>query len=97
MQSPNGSHDALEALLNRAGHAHGQYETTVLNGVYDTDWHRWYARWAVDNGLNAFVPQPMDADQWSEILFTINADHQQTNRQESWAAYTARQILARYG
>ena len=46
-----GSVDAIEALLAEAEQAHGTYEATVLQGVYDQDWPRWYAGYAVEHGV----------------------------------------------
>jgi len=34
---------ALERLLTEPSAAHGVYEKTELNGVYDEEWSRWYA------------------------------------------------------
>ena len=42
---------ALEALLAETEAAHGAYETTELNGVYDQEWPRWYAAYAVEHGI----------------------------------------------
>ena len=82
----------IEQLLTRTSSAHGEYEKNVLNGVYDTQWHIWYARWAVEHGLNDLVAQPMDAERWSAILYDLNEQHKQTDRHQSWAEYTAQQL-----
>jgi len=81
-------------LLSRAGHAHGEYETKVLNGVYDQDWPIWYARWAVEHGLNAFLAQPIDAERLSKLLYTLNEEHKLTNKRQSWAEFTAERLAA---
>ena len=45
--------EAIIALLGRTEEAHGAYERAELDGVYDEDWPRWYATYAVDNGIGA--------------------------------------------
>ena len=52
----------IEELLKQTSTATGEYETNVLNGVYDQEWAAWYARWAVEHGLNDLVEQPKDAE-----------------------------------
>ena len=47
--------DGLLDLLYRTSSAHGEYETTELNGVYDVAWADWYADWAIRNGLNSLI------------------------------------------
>ena len=54
---------ALEALLAEAEAAHGVYETTELNGVYDQDWPRWYAAYAVDHGIGALLGRDVSVDE----------------------------------
>ena len=46
---------ALEALLAETEAAHGAYETTELNGVYDQEWPRWYAAYAVEHGIGEIL------------------------------------------
>ncbi len=41
----------IESLLIQAEQAHGQYEQTILNGIYDRDWASWYANYAIDQGI----------------------------------------------
>jgi hypothetical protein len=42
----------VESLLIRAEQAHGQYEQTILNGIYDQDWAIWYANYVIDQGID---------------------------------------------
>jgi hypothetical protein len=86
----------IEELLKQTSSAHGEYETHVLNGVYDQEWAKWYARWAVEHGLNDLVKQAIDAEQWGQILRDLNEQHQQTDRQQSWAEFTAQQVATLY-
>jgi hypothetical protein len=88
--------EAISALLLQAQAAHGIYEGTELNGVYDQDWPRWYAAFAIEHGIGALVGQDVTTDQLAAFLATSNAEFQATEPKpaESWAAYTARRIAA---
>ena len=85
---------AIEALLARTEEAHGVFETTELNGVYDQEWARWYAQYAVDHGMGAVLGRAITANElagfltseWNELQ---RADPKPT---EAWAVYTARRI-----
>jgi hypothetical protein len=80
-------------LLQRASAAHGEYETTVLNGVYDQEWPIWYAQWAVEQGLNNLVGSSMTAQEWSNVLFDLNEQHKLTDKSQSWAEFTAHHMV----
>ena len=80
-------------LLHRTGNAHGQYETTVLNGVYDVNWAPWYADWAIQNGLNELLGTRFDAGSLGRLLHDINEDHRREGYGLSWAEYTARRLV----
>lgn len=88
--------EALNNLLVQAEEAHGVYEATALNGVYDQDWPRWYAAFAIEHGIGTLVGQEVTADQVAAFLASSNAEFQRTERKpaEPWAAYTARRIAA---
>ena len=88
--------EAIIALLGRAEEAHGLYERAELGGVYDEDWPRWYATYAVDNGIGAMLGRELSADELAECLTRTNADFQATEPKpaESWASYTAGRIAA---
>ena len=79
----------LTVLLRQAGSAHGQYESTVLKGVYDQDWAIWYAAWILEHGLNDVLKTDFDADSFGKLLFSINQDHQHDSKGLSWAEFTA--------
>ena len=88
--------EAVGALLTEAEQAHGIYEATELQGVYDKEWPRWYAAYAVEHGIGALVGRPYTTDELSELLATTfdefkGADPKPT---DSWAAWTARRIVA---
>ena len=87
---------ALERLLVEAEAAHGVYEKTELNGVYDEEWPRWYAQYAVDHGIADLVGRAMSVDELAQLL-TRSWDEQQradTQSTESWSAFTARRLAA---
>ena len=86
--------EAIEALLAETEQAHGKYETTELNGVYDREWPRWYAEYAVANGIGEVLGRPVSAEELARFLAS-SWDERQGNDAgdpEPWTAYTARQI-----
>jgi hypothetical protein len=87
---------AVDALLVQAAAAHGVFETTELDGVYDQGWPRWYATYAVEHGMGALVGHPVTIDRLAEFLATSNVEYEQTapEPREPWATYTARRITA---
>jgi hypothetical protein len=85
---------ALEALLRETGEAHGVFEEAELQGVYDQDWPRWYAQYAVDHGLGALVGDDVTVDRLAEFLASSNIEYETTEPElrEPWPTYTARRI-----
>jgi hypothetical protein len=88
--------EAIIALLGKAEEAHGAYERAELGGVYDEDWPRWYATYAVDNGIGAMLGHDVTGDDLAAFLTSTNAEFQATDPTptEPWANYTARRIAA---
>ena len=88
--------DAVNALLTQAKEAHGRFEATELNGVYDKDWPRWYAAFAVEHGLGKLVGHAITIDRLAGFLADSNADFEavEPKPSEPWAAYTAQRITA---
>ena len=86
--------EAINALLVQTGAAHGVFEETELDGVYDQGWPRWYAVYAVEHGIGALVGRGVTVDELERFLANSNADFEQAEPKpsESWAAYTARRI-----
>ena len=86
--------NALRALLDQAEAAHGEYERTQLGGVYDQDWARWYARYALDNGFGALVGGAVTADELGELLTGTNRAFEQADPapDESWSTFAARRL-----
>jgi hypothetical protein len=87
---------AVNALLAETEEAHGRYEATELNGVYDEEWPRWYAAYAVDHGIGELLGRDVTTDKLAEFLADRYAQFEQTNLKpsEGWAAYMARRIAA---
>jgi hypothetical protein len=88
--------DAVSALLSETEQAHGAYEVAELSGVYDQDWPRWYAAYAVEHGIGALVGHDVPADQLAAFLTSAfeefkGADPKPT---DPWAAWTARRITS---
>ena len=88
--------DAVRTLLERTEAAHGTYESTELNGVYDQEWPAWYAAWAVEHGIAEPIGHAVTTDQLGRFLAETNVEFEQAEPtpSESWQAYTARRIAA---
>jgi hypothetical protein len=85
----------IASLLSQAGAAHHEYEQTVLQGVYDQDWPLWYARYAVEQGLNSLLNMPLNPEQVSQLLTQIYQDYESEKPQLTWAEYTAEKLVER--
>ena len=86
----------VTALLVETMKAHGAYEATELEGVYDQDWARWYAGYAVDHGMGKLIGLDVSGDRLAELLASSNVEYERAepDAREPWAAYTARRITA---
>jgi hypothetical protein len=86
--------EAISALLSEAEQAHGVFETTELNGVYDQEWPRWYAVYAVEHGIGALVGKLVTIDRLAEFLASTFSDFKgiEPTPSEGWAFYAARRI-----
>jgi hypothetical protein len=87
---------AIEALLTEAESAHGVYETTELNGVYDEDWPRWYAGYAVEHGIGALLGRPITADELTERFTSAWSEFKDVDPRpaEPWTTFIARRLAA---
>ena len=85
---------AVNALLVETMEAHGAYEATELNGVYDQDWPRWYATYAIEHGIGALIGHDVTSDRLAQFLASSNAEFERAEPKanEPWAVYTARRI-----
>ena len=88
--------DQIDALLVQAGEAHGRYEETELNGVYDQAWPRWYAAYAIEHGIGDLLGHPVTTDQLAVFLDSSNRDLERIEAElrEPWATYTARRVAS---
>ena len=86
--------EAVYAVLVHASEAHGRFEESELNGVYDQEWARWYAAYAVEHGIGKLIGRPITTEELARFLATSNTEFAQTQPKptEGWAAYTARRI-----
>jgi hypothetical protein len=89
--------DAIAALLTKTEGAHGEYEATELKGVYDQDWPRWYAEYAVARDIGTLLGRAITADELTQLLETSWEEFQKADPRptDSWTAFTARLIAAR--
>jgi hypothetical protein len=88
--------EAIAALLVQAEGAHGVYESTELGGVYDQDWPRWYAAYAVEHGIGTLVGHDLTVDELAAFLATSYDDYQriEPSPAEPWVSYIAGRIAA---
>jgi hypothetical protein len=86
--------EAVNALLVQTMEAHDKYEKAELNGVYDEEWARWYAAYAVEHGIGTLIGHDVTAEQLRQFLASSNDEYKQTEPTpgESWQSYTARRI-----
>src|SRR5687767_13039624 len=93
---PDDRTTAVEALLVQAAQAHGVFEESELQGVYDQEWPRWYATYAVEHGMGALIGGGITIDRLTEFLTTSNVEFEKTapELREPWATYTARRVTA---
>lgn len=87
---------AIAALLVQAQEAHGRYEATELDGVYDQEWPRWYAGYAVEHGIRDLLGHVVTADELAPFLAGSFADFERADPtpNEPWPEYIARRIAA---
>jgi hypothetical protein len=90
--------DAIAALLGEAEAAHGVYETTQLDGVYDARWPAWYAAYAVDHGLAGILGHAVTAEDLAAFLTRSWQEFEAADPKpaEPWATATARRIATEF-
>ena len=85
---------AIESVLAETEAAHGAYEATVLNGVYDEQWPQWYAAYAVDHGISDVLGRTVAVDELGQFLSATWAEFQAADPAvaESWRSFAARRL-----
>jgi hypothetical protein len=85
---------SIDALLVQTMEAHGRFEESELQGVYDQAWPRWYATYAVEHGIGALVGHDLTSDQLAAFLASSNTEFERADPKptDPWATYTARRI-----
>jgi hypothetical protein len=91
--------EGIEALLDRAKAAHGEYERAELNGVYDKDWPRWYAEFMVREGLGSLLGRDVAAEEVARFFVSSWDEFKATDAEaaEVWTVYTARRMTEELG
>jgi hypothetical protein len=86
--------EAIGALLIEAEQAHGAYEATELGGVYDEEWPRWYAAYAVEHGIGEMVGHDVHTDRLAAFLAAAFDEFKAIEPEpaEPWSAYLARRV-----
>jgi hypothetical protein len=87
--------EAIKALLTQTEAAHGVFEATELQGVYDQEWPRWYAAYAVEHGIRELLGHDVTADRLAEVLASSYGEFERADPKptESWTAYLARSVV----
>jgi hypothetical protein len=85
--------EQVESLLIQAEEAHGQYEQTILHGVYDQDWSTWYASYVIEQGIEKVLNSPFSREQLSQFLSQSYEQYTAEQSQKTWAAYTAHKLV----
>lgn len=96
MQDPTQTQQ-IAMLLGLAGSAHHYYEQTVLQGVYDQEWSERYARCALEHGLNNLLGRSLSVEECRDFLMQNDQMFQVSQSVQSWASYTAEQLVQQYG
>ena len=87
----------VTALLQRAIDSHHRFEQEQLQGVYDLDWPAWYAGYLLEQHLGASLRRQVSAEELAALLERSTKTHRMEAARLSWAKYTAREIIARFG
>jgi hypothetical protein len=83
----------VESLLTQTEQAHGQFEQTILNGIYDRDWTIWYANDAIDRGIEKVLNRAISGEQLSQFLSQSYELYKAEQSQKTWAADTAQKLV----
>jgi hypothetical protein len=86
------SESRVAALLSEAADAHHTYEQEELGGERDEAWAAWYARYALDRGLDGMVAQAPSPERLTELLTEATEEHEREGSSEDWASFVAARI-----
>jgi hypothetical protein len=88
---------AIRTLLSQAEESHGAYEAAELGGVYDREWARWYAGYAVAHGIGPMLGRDIRADELGVTLAAAYAEFEAADPTpaEGWAEYVARRLAGK--
>ena len=87
---------AIATLLREAELAHAEHEAKDLGGVYDQEWPRWYATYAVEHDLATILGHDVSIDRLTTFLADGYAAFSSAEPRptQPWAEYTAARISA---
>lgn len=81
--------EKLIKVLRDASSAHGDYETGILNGVYDENWSAWYAAFVVGAvGMETIRPAEL-----TKLLADAHRAHQEQGPDADWPTFYADYII----
>ncbi len=87
----------VTALLQRAIESHHRFEQEQLHGERDEAWPAWYADYLLEHHLRASLRREVSAEELTALLERSTEAHRGAAARTSWAAYTAGEIIARFG
>ena len=87
---------AIATLLRQAELEHAEHEAKDLGGVYDQEWPRWYATYAVEHGIADILGHDVTVDQLTTFLDESYAEFASADPRpaDPWAESTAARIVA---
>jgi hypothetical protein len=87
---------SIAQLLVETRAAHGDYEKTVLKGVHDEDWPRWFAMYLLANGSPELLPQggQFGATQFGAILKQLDVDYRREQPAAEWSVFYAERLTS---
>ena len=87
---------AIATLLRQAELEHAEHEAKDLGGVYDEEWPRWYATYAVEHGLGETLGREVSIEELTTFLAETYAEFASADPrpQDPWADHTAARLSA---
>jgi len=85
---------AVATLLRQAELEHAEHESKDLGGVYDQEWPRWYATYAVEHEIAGILGRDVTIDELTTFLDESYAEFAAADPRpaEPWAEITAKRI-----